>query len=176
MVINLTFLIVTFLFLLQLCAAPFQIGLLVTPPPWAFVCHIGGYLIGEMWLGVCVAIVIELVPSNLSASAVAVYFFIIQIIGGNMTLFVTPLTNALNYRAALLILFPGMYVAAALLFVVTLFMVSYRERNSKVIDLDVIESDEKNINEDSNSYGSTNSLGSGDIEMSKSKTSIHENE
>ena len=83
-----------------------------------------------MWLGVCAAIVTELVPNDLTASAVAVYFFIIQIIGGNMTLLVTPLTEALNYRAALLILFPGMYIAAALFFLLTFAMVSYREKKS----------------------------------------------
>ena len=122
----------------QLVAAPFQVGLLVTEPPYCFVCHIGGYLVGEMWLGVCLAIVVELVPNDLTASAVAVYFFIIQIIGGNMTLFVTPLTDATDYRTALIILFPGMYVAAALLFMVTLAMVSCRENSSssKSVDLE----------------------------------------
>ena len=110
----------------------------MTEPPYCFVCHIGGYLVGEMWLGVCLAIVVELVPNDLTASAVAVYFFIIQIIGGNMTLFVTPLTDATDYRTALIILFPGMYVAAALLFMVTLAMVSCRENSSssKSVDLE----------------------------------------
>ena len=90
-----------------------------------------------MWLGVCVAIVIELVPKDLSASAVAVYFFIIQIIGGNMTLFVTPLTEALSYRGALLVLFPGMYIYAALLFIVTLAMVTCRDNNKTDYDMSV---------------------------------------
>ena len=122
---------------LQLVAAPFQVGLLTTAPPWAFLCHIGGYLVGEMWLGVCVAIVIELVPRDLSASAVAVYFFIIQIIGGNMPLFVTPLTNALDYRWALLILYPGMYVAAAMLFIVTLLMVACKDSRISETEYDM---------------------------------------
>lgn len=88
------------------------------------------YLLGEAWLGVCAAIVIELVPADLSASAMAVYLFCIKIIGGNMILFVTPLTNALNMRLALVITFPGLYIIGGILFVFTLLLYMRREKSN----------------------------------------------
>ena len=37
-----------------------------------------------MWVGVCLSVVIELVPENLRTTGVGLYFFIISNIGGNM--------------------------------------------------------------------------------------------
>jgi uncharacterized membrane protein YvlD (DUF360 family) len=99
-------------------SAPFQVGTLYLPMPWAFIVHIPAYLIGEMWIGVCVAVVVDLVPADLTASAIAIYFFVIQLIGGNINVIVTPITDLLDYRLALLITFPGFYVVAAAIFVI----------------------------------------------------------
>ena len=52
------------------------------------------YLAGEMWVGICLAIVVELVPTPLRTVAVAVYLFIISNIGGNLPLLVPPIQNA----------------------------------------------------------------------------------
>ena len=49
---------------------------------------------GEMWIGITLAIVVELIPSNIRTSAVAVYLFIISNIGGNMPLLVPPIQDA----------------------------------------------------------------------------------
>lgn len=130
-------------------SAPFLIGVLYAAMPWAMLFHIPAYVTGEMWIGVCVTVVVDLVPSHLTASAVAIYFFIIQIIGGNMNLLETPIrqvgisfivdssnsclrsvTNALlihvcndlqatSMRLALLILWPVMYFLSAALFLLT---------------------------------------------------------
>lgn len=51
-----------------------------------------GFL-GEMWVGITLAVVVELVPSDIKTTAVAVYLFIISNIGGNANLLVPPLTQ-----------------------------------------------------------------------------------
>ena len=102
--------------------------------PWAMIGQIPTYVIGEMWIGVCVAVVIDLVPSDLTASAVAVYFFIIQIIGGNMNILEPPIRKQLNMRYALLILYPGCYVVGAILFLVTFYLISRRGENKNTSD------------------------------------------
>ncbi|ELT91494.1 hypothetical protein CAPTEDRAFT_23970, partial [Capitella teleta] len=104
------------LILCVVISAPFQVGTLCLPMPWAFISHIPAYVIGEMWIGVCIAIVVDLVPVDLTASAVAVYFFIIQIIGGNMPLLVPPIADMWGMQTALLICFPGCYILGALFF------------------------------------------------------------
>ncbi|CAH1272339.1 SPNS2 [Branchiostoma lanceolatum] len=110
------------LVLSQLCAAPFATMTLYLEPPYAFPALIPSYIIGEMWVGVTLAVVVELVPSYIRTSTVAVYLFIITNIGGNSPLLVPPLRRATSLRTALTILFPGLYVAGSLLFVLTLLV------------------------------------------------------
>ena len=95
------------------------------------------YVIGEMWIGVCVAVVIDLVPADLTTSSVAVYFFIIQIIGGNMNLLVPPIEEAIGLQYALLITFPGMYILAAILFAITLAIYLRQDKKKKYKQADV---------------------------------------
>ena len=41
-----------------------------------------------MWVGVTLAVLVELVPTDVKTTAVAAYFFIISNVGGNMPLLV----------------------------------------------------------------------------------------
>jgi hypothetical protein len=50
--------------------------------------------LGEMWVGVALAVLVELVPADVRTTAVAAYFFIISNIGGNMPLLVPPVKKA----------------------------------------------------------------------------------
>ncbi|XP_050414954.1 protein spinster homolog 1 [Patella vulgata] len=124
----------------QVLAAPFAAGTLYFNPPWAFICQIPTYIIGEMWVGVTLAVVIELVPINARTTAVAVYLFIISNVGGNVPLIVPPLKQAfsdLGYssiaslRAALYILYPGTYVGGSALFLLTMFVVKWDQENAQ---------------------------------------------
>ena len=47
-----------------------------------------------MWVGITLAVVIEVVPVHLRTSAVAVYMFIISNIGGNVPLLVPVLKTS----------------------------------------------------------------------------------
>lgn len=57
--------------------------------PWAFLSLIPANIIGEMWIGVTLTIVMESVPSHLKAVSVAIYLFIITNIGGNAPILVS---------------------------------------------------------------------------------------
>ena len=46
-----------------------------------------------MWIGVTLAVVMELVPQDLRTSSVAMYLFITSNIGGNLPLLVPPLQD-----------------------------------------------------------------------------------
>lgn len=105
----------------QLAAIPFLVGALYLPPsPWAFLSLLPAYAIGEMWIGVCLAVVIAMAPRDITSAAVALFLFIINNLGGSMPLLVPPLEMSIGLRSAILVLFPGLYFLAALLFVVTL--------------------------------------------------------
>eukprot|EP00118_Oscarella_pearsei_P019960 m.214851 g.214851 ORF g.214851 m.214851 type:complete len:553 (+) comp39821_c0_seq1:96-1754(+) len=115
------------LVLSQILAAPFAAGALFLSPPWCFLSLIPSNIIGEMWVGVTLAVFIDLVPVYLRTSAIAVYFFIITNIGGNMNPLVSVLKSAFGggndaYKFALLIMYPGMYALGSVLFLLTLFV------------------------------------------------------
>ncbi|XP_053380034.1 uncharacterized protein LOC123546771 [Mercenaria mercenaria] len=126
-----------------LLAAPFAAGTLFFSPPWAYICQIPTYLFGEMWIGITLAIVVELIPSSVRTSAVAVYLFIISNIGGNMPLLVPPIQNAFeddgltksqSLRGALYILYPGLYVLGAVLFIPAMFLLKRDQERARELE------------------------------------------
>ena len=110
---------------MQILAAPFAAGALFLPYPWCFISLIPSNLFGEMWVGVTSAIVVDLAPSKIRTGVVAVYLFIITVIGGNFNLIVTPITQGFekhfskltSYRFSLTLSFPGLYALSSILFV-----------------------------------------------------------
>ncbi len=90
-------------------------------PPWAFISLIPSNIIGEMWVGVTLTVVVELVPNTIRSPAIAGYLFIISIIGGNVPLLVPLLKKVTSLRTALYILFPGLYLLSSVFFLLTLF-------------------------------------------------------
>ena len=112
----------------QLVAIPFLVGVLYLPPsPWAFLSLLPAYAIGEMWIGVCLAVVIAMAPRDITSAAVALYLFIINNLGGSMPLLVPLLEMVVSLRIAILLLYPGLYLMAAILFLVTLGVWKLRE-------------------------------------------------
>lgn len=108
----------------QFLSAPFAAGALYFHPPWCYLSLLPCYVIGEMWISITLAVGIELVPVYLRTSAVAIYLLIITNIGGNLPPVVSGLKSAFGgtneaYQWSLLIMFPGMYVLGALLFLLT---------------------------------------------------------
>ncbi|XP_014672430.1 PREDICTED: uncharacterized protein LOC106812934 [Priapulus caudatus] len=113
----------------QLVAAPFAAGALFLNVPWSYLSLIPTYIIGEMWVAVTLTVLVELLPASVRTSGVATYFFIISNVGGNMPLLVPPLQTAFtnagysqidSLRGALYVLYPGLYVAGSILFLITL--------------------------------------------------------
>ena len=104
--------------LYQLLAAPFLFGTLYLKPPWAFLSLLFSYLTGEMWFAVALAVAMEMVPYDISSSGVALYLFVINIIGGNINLILPPLERVVGLQLAMVLLFPGSYIAASVLFLI----------------------------------------------------------
>lgn len=136
-----------------LLAAPFAAGTLFFDPPWAYVCQIPTYLFGEMWIGITLAVVVEIIPGSIRTSAIAVYLFIISNIGGNMPLLVPPIQNAFEndgftksqaLRGALYILYPGLYIAGAVMFIPAMFLLKRdQQRVQRTEGVDLQESTKK---------------------------------
>ena len=86
--------------------------MLIWPPSLSYLLGCPAYSAAEMWYGVVLAIVVELVEPDVKSSTVAIFLFIINNIGGNMPLAVDGLSDVIGYRDALYVLYPGMYFAS----------------------------------------------------------------
>lgn len=60
-----------------------------------------------MWYGVVFAILVELLPASFRSLGLAISLFIVNNVGGNLPVIVTPLTKAFGFRGALTVLYPG---------------------------------------------------------------------
>lgn len=113
---------------MQVLAAPFAAAALFIPyEPWCFLMLIPSNVIGEMWIGATLALVVDLVPGQIKTASVAIYLFVITIIGGNFNLVVDPINKDLGgrYEWTLFITFPGLYVLSSILFLITFFLLRF---------------------------------------------------
>ncbi|XP_061169687.1 MFS-type efflux pump MSMEG_3705-like [Saccostrea echinata] len=123
-----------------LIAAPFAAGTLYFDPPGAYFFQIPTYIFGEMWVGITLAVVVELVPGEIKTTAVAAYLFIISNIGGNANTLVPPLTKYFEnkdyskseaLRAALYIMYPGPYVYGAVVYLSSLCVIKRDKKKTQ---------------------------------------------
>ena len=113
-----------------MAAAPFAAGALFLPYPWCFLSLIPSNVIGEMWIGVTSAIIVDLAPAKIRTASLALYLFIITVIGGNFNLLVSPINEGferhlgevLSLRLTLLLTFPALYVIGSALFLLSFFL------------------------------------------------------
>ena len=104
-------------------------------------------------MGVASAIVVDLVPSSIRTSSIAVYLFIITVIGGNFNLVVAPLRHAFErvvkdgpaYRLALILTFPGLYVLSSILFILVFFLMRWDLRRKARIDAYMLVNEEDTL-------------------------------
>ena len=95
-----------------------------------------------MWIGVTSAIIVDLAPSKIRTGAIAVYLFIITVIGGNFNLLVEPLRSGFNkhmsyiasYRWALFLTFPGVYAFSSLLFVLAFLLMRLDLKHKRMVE------------------------------------------
>ncbi|XP_065917102.1 MFS-type efflux pump MSMEG_3705-like isoform X2 [Dysidea avara] len=119
----------------QILAAPFALGGLLLDYPLCFYSLIFSNIIGEMWIGVTLALVVDLVPSYIRTTIVAVYLFIVTLIGGNFNLAVAAFISAgLSRTTALVLCFPCLYALSSVLFLITFFVMRYDLKKKKQHD------------------------------------------
>uniref|UniRef100_A0A0P4WHA3 Major facilitator superfamily (MFS) profile domain-containing protein n=1 Tax=Scylla olivacea TaxID=85551 RepID=A0A0P4WHA3_SCYOL len=106
----------------QFVATPFAAGVLFFPPPGAFFSLLAAYIFAEMWFGVLFAVLLELVSGSVQSTALAVFLFVMNNVGGNLPVVVDPLTDLVSYRGALMIMYPGGYLASSVVFLLTSFL------------------------------------------------------
>lgn len=66
----------------------------------------------EMWFGILFATLVEIVPLAVRSTTVGVFLFVMNNIGGNLPVFVDPVSKAIGYREAMYIFYVGFQFAS----------------------------------------------------------------
>ncbi|XP_033729756.1 LOW QUALITY PROTEIN: MFS-type efflux pump MSMEG_3705-like [Pecten maximus] len=131
---------ISIIFVSLIIAAPFAAGTLYFDPPAAFAFQIPTYLFGEMWIGITLAVIVELMPADIRTTGVALYLFIITNIGGNIQLLIPSIREAFEsadytktqaWRATLYILYPGPYIYGALVYILVFIVVKRDQKRAQ---------------------------------------------
>lgn len=131
---------ISIIFVSLIIASPFAAGTLYFKPPAAFAFQIPTYLFGEMWIGITLAVIVELMPSDIRTTGVALYLFIITNIGGNVQLLIPSIRDAFEsadyskadaWRATLYILYPGPYIYGALVYILVFIVIKRDQKRAQ---------------------------------------------
>jgi len=114
-----------------LAAAPFAAGVLYLDPPIAMGALIGYYLFAETWFAVLFTVIVEIVEPEVRATCIAVFLFCMNQVGGNLPVIITPIKAQLDYRTALVIVWPGFTALSSFLFFLSSFPLCYMQRASQ---------------------------------------------
>ena len=111
----------------QICAVPLSVGVLSVEPPYMFVCLLFYYFFGnfnafkkeepfgkrtrffsaETWFAVLFTVIVEIVPHSVKAVVIAMFLFLMNNVGGQIPLLITPISKKSELRTALLAIWPG---------------------------------------------------------------------
>jgi len=123
------------LWLLAICtilASPFAVGTLYFPPPGAFGCLILYYFLAETWFAVLFTVIVEIVEPEVRSTCIAVFLFLMNLVGGNLPVIVTPLREHFqDYRVALYLVWPGFLSISAFIFLLASLPLWLRARKER---------------------------------------------
>jgi len=105
------------LFICTLLASPLAVATLHFPPPAAFGCLIAYYFLAETWFAVLFTVIVEIVPPEVRSTAIALFLFLMNLVGGNLPVIVAPLRAYFGeYRTALYLVWPGFLAISSFIF------------------------------------------------------------
>lgn len=89
--------------------------------PYGYISLFGMYIFSEMWISVAVTLLIDLSPSNMRATMLSFYYFLIGSAGFAPSL-VTPMIQITgSYQWAMFMLFPCIYGSSSVFFFLVIF-------------------------------------------------------
>lgn len=103
-----------------LLSSPLAASVLYLPLPWAALALLGYYLLAETWFGILFVTLVEVAPKRLKTSVLGVFLFMMNNTGGNLPVLLDPISKAVGYREALVLLFPSMMGLSGLLFLLSI--------------------------------------------------------
>lgn len=105
----------------QILASPLAAGVLSIEPPYCFVFLLFYYFFAETWFAVLFTVMVEVVPTDVRSIVIAIFLFLMNNIGGQIPLIITPMKDVFGFRDSLMIVWPGCILLSGILFFVASF-------------------------------------------------------
>jgi len=102
-------------------ATPLAALVVTVKPPYCFIALFVAYFFAEMWYGVMIASLVEMVPHECRSTCLAITTFVTANVAGNLPVLVAILEKWLKggLRMSLIVMYPGLYGLSSLMFLVT---------------------------------------------------------
>lgn len=126
---------------LSVICAPIVTLIFFLEPPDVFFAVAIGTAMADAWTGGTVSILSELIPSALRPSFFAVFYCLINIVGGTLNITLPALRRALGFRYAMIMAVVGLISLGTVLFTLGFFAMMC-SRRKKFVDSNEIESEE----------------------------------
>lgn len=111
-----------------LLSVPFACLTLYFEPPTALVMLMLYYFCAETWFAILFTVIVEIVNQDVKAISIALFLFIMNNIGGNLPVIVSPIEDAIGYRQAIYLVWPGAQALSAVLFFIASIPLKMRNR------------------------------------------------
>merc|ERR1712126_315319 len=111
-----------------LVSSPIAGATLTLHPPLAMAALVCYYLFAETWFAILFTVIVEVVAPEVRATAIALFLFAMNQVGGNLPVVIDPLRSAFgnDYRAALGVMWPGCLALSSILFLLASIPLSTR--------------------------------------------------
>jgi len=111
-------------------ATPFAVLTLYLEPPYCFIALALYYFCAETWFAILFTVIVEIVPQNTRGICTAAFLFVMNIIAGSLGILVEQVGDAIGFKNAMYIFFPGLIALDAVLFFITSIPLYFRSREN----------------------------------------------
>jgi len=110
-------------------ATPFAVLTIYLEPPYCFIALALYYLFAETWFAILFTVIVEIVPANTRGVCTAFFLFVMNVIAGTLGILVEQVGDAIGFRNAMYLFFPGLIALDAVLFFITSLPLYFKSRN-----------------------------------------------
>eukprot|EP00091_Calanus_sinicus_P014436 TRINITY_DN3197_c0_g1_i1.p1 TRINITY_DN3197_c0_g1~~TRINITY_DN3197_c0_g1_i1.p1 ORF type:complete len:463 (-),score=120.15 TRINITY_DN3197_c0_g1_i1:123-1511(-) len=112
-------------------ATPFAALTIYLEPPYCFISLALYYFCAETWFAILFTVIVEIVDPEVRSTCIAIFLFLMNLVGGNLPVIVSPLRSYFNdYRSALYLVWPGFLTISAVIFAVASLPLWLRDRRA----------------------------------------------
>ena len=112
-------------------ATPFAALTLYLAPPYCFIALALYYFCAETWFAILFTVIVEIVPESTRGVSTAVFLCVMNIVAGTLGILVEQAGDAIGFKEALYVFFPGLIALDAVLFFITSIPLYYKSKSVK---------------------------------------------